>query len=229
MKKQFTSILFLLLINTIVKAQTQKGNQLLGGSVSFEIGNGKSDQLDYSNSAYSYSSKNKISSFGLGPIYSYFVADQLDLGVSLGYGKAKTTYSYSVGNPNLNALPSKTSSQTVSGGIYLRKYFLYKQKVGIRTGPFIEYLKSKYTNEYLLPQSTNYNNNQSNSTLGTGLGLDFVYFPINRFGVFANLGAVRYAHTRSEYQYYTTDHTDQTDTFGLRLTSALNLSFVYKL
>lgn len=227
MKKNLTLILFLLIINITVKAQTQKGNQLLGGSVSFATSNGNNNYSDYNNSNYNYSSKSKMTSLGLGPVYSYFIADQLDLGVALGYGTSKTTFNYSVSNPNYSALPYKISNPSYLGGIYLRKYFLYKQKVGIRTGPFAEYQKYKYNSEYLAPQATNYNNNQSGNSISTGLLLDFVYFPNNRFGVFANLGAVSYSHINSGYQNSSSFENTKTDSFGLRLTTTLNLSLVY--
>ncbi|MGI4729077.1 MAG: hypothetical protein ACRYGB_10945, partial [Janthinobacterium lividum] len=103
------------------------------------------------------------------------------------------------------------------------------QKVGIRTGPFAEYQKYKYNFEYLAPQATNYNynNNQSGNSISTGLLLDFVYFPTNRFGFFANLGAVSYSHINSGYQNSSSIQNTKTDSFGLRLTTALNLSLVY--
>ncbi|RYY29600.1 MAG: hypothetical protein EOP41_02360 [Sphingobacteriaceae bacterium] len=226
MKKHVTLIVSLFLFYTIATAQTQKGNQLLGGNISFLAASGTSDYSNFNNPAYNYSNKNKTTSFGIGPVYSYFLADQLDLGVTLNYGTSITTFNYSAGNPTLTTLPNKISNQSYIGGVYLRKYFLYKQKAGIRTGPFAEYQRFKYNNEYLGPQ-TNYNNIQSGNSISAGLGLDLVYFPTSRFGIFANLGAVNYTHYTTEYQYFSDLQSNKANSFGLRLTTALNLSLVY--
>lgn len=227
MKKQLTLILFLQIINITVKAQTQKGNQLLGGNILFGITTGRADNINYNNSAYSYSYKSKEVSFSAGPIYSYFIADKLDLGLSLGYGGDKTTYNYSVANTNYSVLPYKNNTQVYSGGVYLRKYFLYNQKIGIRTGPYVEYQKYKYNYEYLEPQLNNNNSSQKGNYLNAGLILDVVYFPSKRIGIISNLGNLGYINNSSKFQTSYSDENAHVNSFGLRLVSALNLSVVY--
>ncbi len=226
MKKQLI-IPFILLINLTVKAQTQKGNQLLGGNILFGITTGRADNINYNNSAYSYSYKSKETSFSVGPVYSYFIADKLDLGLSLGYGSDKTTYNYSLANTNYSVLPNKNNNQFFSAEIYLRKYFLYNQKIGIRTGPFAEYLKYKYNNQYLEPQLNNNNFSQNGNYINAGLILDIVYFPSKKIGLISNLGNLGYVNNNSNYQTSYSNENAHTNSFGLRFVSALNLSVLY--
>ena len=89
MNKKLTLIILTFITCFTVKAQTQKGNQLLGGSIGFGITNDNSDYVSYNNTSYNYSYKSKDIAFFAGPVYSYFIADNLDLGTSVNYGTEK--------------------------------------------------------------------------------------------------------------------------------------------
>ncbi|MES2061704.1 MAG: autotransporter outer membrane beta-barrel domain-containing protein [Bacteroidota bacterium] len=166
------------------KAQTEKGSQMLGVSFGVSTSSSDSKYLDYSTNAMT-NVHGKATSYSIAPTYSYFVADKLDLGLSIGYGQSKQDYS-SIYNP------SNTESNGFNAGIYLRKYFLYENKIGIRTGPMFNYQHGKSIQEYASnPQS---NSENISNTYSGGLGLDFVYFPIKRLGLTAALGGLTYAH-----------------------------------
>ncbi|MEX8547096.1 MAG: hypothetical protein V5804_05785 [Mucilaginibacter sp.] len=227
MNKKLTLIILVFTTCFTVKAQTQKGSQLLGGSVLFGITNDKSDNVNYTNSSYNNSYKSKEISFSIGPDYSYFVANNLDLGLSLGYGTDKTTYNYSVANTSYSVLPYKNNNQYYSGGIYLRKYFLYNQKIGIRTGPYAQYQKYKYQVDYLEPQVNNNNFSQTGNYVNTGFILDIVYFPTKRIGLTSTLGTLGYVYGNSKFVGSYSNGQDKVNSFGVRFVSALNLSLVY--
>jgi Leu/Phe-tRNA-protein transferase len=69
-------ILFLLAIGGTfsVEAQTQKGDQLLGGSLGVSTG---SSTTDFVNNQYLSNNTSKTNNFSIGPSYSYFVANNL--------------------------------------------------------------------------------------------------------------------------------------------------------
>jgi hypothetical protein len=182
-KKLLLAFVSIIAIQT-AKAQTEKGSQMLG--VSFGVNTSSSDTkyLDYNTNAFT-NVHGKQTNYSIAPTYSYFVADKLDLGASVGYGKSKQDYG-SIYNP------SSIKSDAFTAGIYLRKYFLYENKIGVRTGPMFNYQHGKQNQYYSNnPES---NSEASSNTYSGGVGLDFVYFPVKRLGLTAVLGGLSYAH-----------------------------------
>jgi long-subunit fatty acid transport protein len=182
---KFLSLLIVLFISSLAaQAQTQKGNQLLGGLLSFSTGKGTTTQYDPSGNGAATVSSNKISSFGIGPSYSYFVADNLDLGVNAGYSTAKQTSDF-------KSLGNDIDKQTgYNYAVYLRKYFLFDNKVGFRVGPYVSYQHMKSARDYQLTESDN--EESLEKIFNAGIGLDFVYFPTRRIGLAASLGNLSY-------------------------------------
>jgi hypothetical protein len=220
MNKTLILILCIIIGALNLQAQTQKGNQLLGGNVSFGTSKGTSD-YSYLAPGYSSSANSTVKaySFFIGPNYSYFIADNLDLGISGGFGTSKTTNTYSYYN-NYTGL-TEISNRSYSAAAYLRKHFLYKQKLGVRTGPYALYQYNNYKYAYLNDQINN--GNQTGHTINSGLGLDLVYFPGRRLGIASSLGSLAYTH--NDTKGYSTH--DKSDVVSLSLTSALNLSVFY--
>lgn len=182
-KKLLLAFVSIITIQT-VKAQTEKGSQMLGVSFGVSTTSSNSKVIDYNTNALT-NVHGSGTNYNIAPTYSYFIADKLDIGLSAGYSHEKQDYAglYS---------PFNTVSNGFNAGISLRKYFLYDNKIGIRTGPVFNYQHGKSTQEYPL--------NAQNSSEGTsniysgGLGLDFVYFPVKRLGLTAALGGLNYAH-----------------------------------
>nr|WP_067057534.1 hypothetical protein [Mucilaginibacter sp. L294] len=168
------------------KAQTEKGSQMLGASFGVSTSSSDSKYLDYNNNTYGPNVHGKTTSYSIAPNYSYFVADKLDVGVSVGYSYLKNDYDDS------NFAPQHQRDNSFNAGIYLRKYFLYDNKIGIRTGPLFNYQTSKtiQSNE-VTPQ---YDSQRKTNSYTGGIGLDFVYFPIKRIGLTAALGGINYSH-----------------------------------
>lgn len=217
--------MLILLTTTFVKAQTQKGNQLLGGNIGFGITNQNTVNNNITNSVYNYSFKSKTTNYSIGPVYSYFIADNLDLGASVNYSQQKTTYNYSVANTTYNVLPDNINTKNFSAGIYLRKYFLYQHKIGVRTGPSLQYTEYKSNYQYLGPQS--FNDDQIGKQVNAGLILDLVYFPIKKLGLISSIGSLGYTHISNHNNSSSYNEDDKINAFGFSLVSNLNLSIVY--
>ncbi len=216
MKKLSMLIVLLLLFVKAAHSQTQKGDQSLGLSLAF-----------YSNSGnYNYQNQTPISygetnstSFVTNPTYSYFIADKLDIGASVGFGTQTSTQN----DQSVDEL-TKNITKSYNSSIYLRKYFLVNNKIGIRTGPYLLY---QYTNSNVtyVPASSNFANyDVTTRNLQAGINADFVYYPSKKVGLAVNLGSLSYNH-----QQYGTPPQNNTDS-GVSLqflTSNLMLSAFY--
>ncbi len=133
MKKLSISIALCLLVLQAVNAQNQKGDQTLGLGLGFNTNNSTFNyqgtnpaELDYTTSTGA--------SFNASPAYSYFIANNLDIGISGGLGSG----TYNSLDHTSNIL-TKEVNKNYSGSVYLRKYILYKNKIGIRMGPYLFY------------------------------------------------------------------------------------------
>jgi len=188
MRKALFLIAVLLLTALISHAQTEKGSQTLGADLGFTYLKSSGTTIDpYGNSTYNSGSKS--TKFNIGPSYSYFIGDKLDLGTSLTY--SQNTYSYPAGN-NLE----KQSEREFGGAIYLRKYFMFQEKIGLRAGPRIGYYRdiNKITYE---PANDIYNQDAKTDNFVGGLNLDLVYYPSKHLGFTASLANLYYTHFKS--------------------------------
>src|SRR3569833_364677 len=132
MKKTLFLIAGLLLAFSFSYAQTEKGILTLGLNLGLAYQKDNNSVINsFDNSTTSQNSK--MTSFNIGPAYSYFIADKLDLGGVLSFGTSTENFS-PVGN-NL----SKLSANNFGGTVYLRKYFMFQDKIGLRAGPYLGY------------------------------------------------------------------------------------------
>jgi hypothetical protein len=192
MRKLSISITLFLLILQAAHAQNQKGNQTLGIGLQFNTGSTNYNFLSI-NSSITNSEVQQSTGFSATPSYSYFIANNLDLGVSVGFGS---------GSSNLNDNSSNTIIKQIdknySVSLYMRRYILYKNKIGIRTGPYFsyQYFDSNYTDITNNVQSiyTKGNNYQA------GIIADFVYYPSSKIGLAVNLGNLSYNNGKTSSQ-----------------------------
>jgi long-subunit fatty acid transport protein len=204
-KKLLLAFVSIIAIQT-AKAQTEKGSQMLGASFGFSTSSSDTKAFNTFTNAYDQSVHGKTKSYNIAPSYSYFIADKLDLGVSVGFG----------GSSQKISDIQNQKSQGFNSSIYLRKYFLYDNKIGIRTGPYLSYEST--TQEY----SYNPVIKNHNDVYGGGIGLDFIYFPVKRLGLAARLGSANYFHQKSD------DNTQGTyNSFNLAFVNSLSLSVNY--
>ncbi len=190
MKKAFFLFAALLLASVVSHAQTEKGNQTLGFNLQYSYNktNGVSTNT-FDNSTID--AGNKYTVFSIGPAYSYFIADKLDLGTTLSFGQ--TTYNY----PDVNNNIEKQVTRNFDAMIYLRKYFMFHGNFGLRTGPFVEYTKSENTNTYTGTTSGDDSDSKTNQ-YDAGLRLDMVYYPSKHLGLAATLANVNYSHSTTD-------------------------------
>src|SRR3954463_16713442 len=118
-------------------AQTEKGSQSLG--LQFGIGTQSSDLRSFNNSTNTYDPNvhGKSTFYSIVPTYSYFIADNLDLGLSIGYSRSTQKFT-----TDQTYYLQELKDKSFITSVYLRKYFLYENKIGIRTGPRFTYQKS---------------------------------------------------------------------------------------
>jgi len=210
-KKLLLAFVSIIAIQT-AKAQTEKGSQMLGASFGLTTTSSDSKDFNANDNTYGSNAHGKQTSYIIAPNYSYFIADKLDIGLSIGYGHSKLE------STSIN-IPSQKSS-SFGSTIYLRKYFLYDNKVGIRTGPYLAYTNSKQT--ILYDNSTPDTYHTNNDSYAGGIDLDFVYFPIKKLGLSAGMGNITYSHQ------ITNGYTKGTsNTFSLNFANSLNLSVNY--
>jgi hypothetical protein len=212
-KKLLLVFVSIITINA-AKAQTEKGNQSLGLSFGFSTTDFKTRDFNYSTNDYDPEVKGKRNNYTIAPSYSYFIADKLDIGLAVGY-------SYSSQKYDTNIYSSQNQSgKSFFSSINLRKYFLYDNKIGIRTGPYLSYQRNNQSYTYNNNNQPNYNTN-SNVYTG-GVGLDFVYYPLKKLGLAAAMGNLNYSHQN------TNGSTDGTyNSFNLSFANSLIFSVNY--
>jgi hypothetical protein len=190
MKKSLIVLAALLLLAfTSSQAQTEKGNQTLG--LNLGLATLQSSGFNINQSDNSTSTDNaKTTILNIGPHYSYFIADNLDIGVELSYGSTVTTDNTT--ETNVANLTNQTS-RGYSGNLFVRKYFLHKNTIGIRAGAYLGYGYDSQSITYPPAYSTaDYGWKQKSGQVG--VDLELVYFPSKKLGVAAMLANLNYEH-----------------------------------
>ncbi|RCH54338.1 hypothetical protein DJ568_13695 [Mucilaginibacter hurinus] len=185
-------------------AQTEKGTQSLGLSLGVSTGKSTASYRLSNTGDWGPEVTRKSTEYYIAPSYSYFISDKLDISAGISYGHARVT-----SDENIYGYPLKTTSADFSGSIGLRRYFLFDNKIGIRTGPYFTYGSSR-------------EDDQRSKYFAGGLGLDFVYYPSKKIGLAASLGGISYIHER-----YTNYSRMTNDEFTVTLFNSLGLSFFY--
>jgi len=188
MKKSIFLIAAFLLAAVVSHAQTEKGNQTLGLNLGFGYQKTSGVSINpYDNS--STDAGTKSTSFNIGPAYSYFIADKLDLGAALSYGQSSYTY------PQITNDIQKQTSYAFSSSVYLRKYIMFGNKLGLRAGPYLSYEKGDNKTDYL-GTSALYNQDSKLTEYGAGARLELVYYPSKKLGFAASIANVSYDHAK---------------------------------
>ncbi len=220
MKKIFVLLAAFLAAIQFSKAQTEKGTQTLGTNFGFNYTNVNGD-------ANSLATDNtKTTNFNIGPSYSYFIKDNLEIGASLSYASTKTAYDDLIEPLTNSNYPLTQTADTYSASLFIRKYFLYKNRIGFRTGAYIGYsagdAKSNYPNSDVI-----YNYNNKTTYYSAGGNLDLVYYPTKKIGLSATLLNLEYYHYKSNA---TTQGYGSADSFTFNLVdNGVALSVFYVL
>lgn len=182
MKKTLILFPVFLLVTIFANAQTSAGNQTLGLNLSIISQKADITLQNLSDNSFSaYTSK--YTTFTIGPNYSYFISNKLDAGVGGDFSYSKTTNlqggSYDVGNQN---------DHSWNVMFFARKYFLYNNVIGVRTGPYVAFGRD---NAFVQQGA---GSNTVTKTFNAGLKLELVYFPSKKIGFSAILANLDYKH-----------------------------------
>jgi hypothetical protein len=226
MKKFLIAIAVFLSAYQLSNAQTEKGTQTLGLNLGFSYNNSSDYTINIGDNSIS-TLNTKTTTFSIGPNYSYFIQNNLEIGGSLSYSTsnatniAATTEANAVAN---NGYATKESSDNISASLFIRRYFMYKNIIGFRTGGYIGY--SGGTNKDTYPPSVAaYNYNNTTTYYSAGANLDLVYFPSKKLGIAATLANLEYYHYNANNNSQGHDNGDNI-TFSL-VNNGLTLSVFY--
>ncbi|MGN6181698.1 MAG: hypothetical protein ACTHNW_21125 [Mucilaginibacter sp.] len=185
MKKNLILAAAFLLAAKLATAQTDKGTQNLGLNLSFDHEN---TNITYSASPVSTNQpgSEKTTALSIGPSYSYFIADKLDIG-------ANFTYSHFTAQDPPYYNPASQHENIYDGELFIRKYFMCSDKFGFRAGPYVGYSKTSSTYLYNMPDTTFVSHSPGHSVYG-GISLGMVYYPSKHLGVSATLANAEYAY-----------------------------------
>lgn len=180
MKKQLLTLVAVWAIAMTANAQTEKGNNLIGGSIGFNYRNQK--PLNTTNSSINETSR----SFNISPNFGHFFAKNLAVGLQVGYssGKTESQSIYFPGSGNLQFINSVSKSNTINIFPYLRYYvdivdkfkFFGQANVGMAFG------KTKNSTTYLAnyaDQNISYKNTYYQASVNPG----FAFFPSKKWAV----------------------------------------------
>lgn len=134
------------------------------------------------------SSESVSSQFQIAPSVGYFVADNLAVGLSLGYSATKNTYTSSFAN-SLSDLDPNT---TFRGGAYVQYYKMLTDQFGL-VGTFGGgYQYNRNINVYG-PVGSMSSNETKQKGYYANLTPGIIYFPIPKLGISATVGSLAYS------------------------------------
>jgi hypothetical protein len=213
MNKFLIAIAAFLFTFSLSEAQTEKGSQTIAIDWAFSIQTSNNFNVNpYDNSSTIINMR--TSGFNIGPGYSYFIADKLDIGADLSYNASLTTNStLDIGTTN-DSYPTKNSYKNYGGDLFIRKYYLYKNKFGFRTGAYLGYAGGNQTISYSPSYAIDDLHSKGNYYFG-GVNLALVYYPSKKMGIAAGVAGL-------EYEHYKLNNADQGHESG----DILNFNFV---
>ncbi|MGY3088386.1 hypothetical protein ACVWYF_001419 [Hymenobacter sp. UYAg731] len=185
MKKNFVLLALLGGITTAAHAQTAipAGTVSLGGNVGYSRRTTNA-QVTGTN----LSSEYVASQFQIAPSLGYFVADNLAIGLSLGYSATKNTYTSNFAN----SLSDLDPSTTFRGGAYVQYYKMLTDQFGL-----VGTLGGGYQYNRNIIVYGPAGNMGSVETKQKGyyanLTPGIIYFPIPKLGISATVGSLAYS------------------------------------
>ncbi|UOQ54206.1 hypothetical protein [Hymenobacter cellulosivorans] len=196
MKKLFLLGLLAFSAEAIQAQSIAAGTLSLGGNVGY-------NRTERTNSASingrATSVETTSSEFGISPSIGYFLADNLAIGLSVGYSAYREPYStYSPAPGVVRAELDPTT--TLSVGPFVQYYKMISEQfgvVGTLNGGFQSQKSYDYTNNSPQPLISEF----KAKGLYAGLTPSIVFFPIPKLGLSASIGGLQY--DRLSYDYPT--------------------------
>lgn len=161
-------------------AQTEKGRSFINGAIGFSSNKNESNSTGFS------PSDQKSTTFFVVPRFGYFVANNLVVGLGLGYTQNKnTSSSYTINSSNIVFYKQKAVQRNLSVGPFLRKYvdivdkfkFFAQVNAGVGLG--------KAENEVVYNAQSYGTSNTSNkfTSYNAALSPGFAFFPSKRWAI----------------------------------------------
>lgn len=209
MKSILSIVLLISAGMSVCYAQTEKGTKTLGLTFSYSSENGTRN-VQSSSAAY-ISEETKQDGLSFGPVFSYFVADKLELGVSAVFSRLN------IKQEQDDALNYWSKGSQYNGTVFLRKHFMLADQFGVRTGPYFGYSYASSINKIS-------DDKQTSNIYSAGIDLGLEYFPLRKLGFAANLANLGYTHRSNKYN---SEDYGKTDAFGFSLTNSVNLTIFW--
>jgi hypothetical protein len=224
MKKILITVVVFLSAYQLSNAQTEKGTQTFGLNLGFGYNNSNDYTINIADNNAVTTLNTKTTDFAIGPNYSYFIQNNLELGASLSYSTSNATNTTGDLSSTNDSYPTKQSSDNISASVFIRKYFMYKNIIGFRTGGYVGYSGGTNKDTYT-PTDAGANYNNTTMYYSAGANLDLVYFPSKKLGIAATLANLEYYHYTANNNSQGHDNGDNI-TFSL-VNNGLTLSVFY--
>ena len=207
MKKNL--LLLALLGGTATAAQAQTaipaGTVSLGGNVGYSR---RTINAQVPGTNLSYESVQ--SQFRIAPSVGYFVADNLAVGLNLGYSATKNTYTSSFSTPVSDLNPNTT----FQGGAYVQYYKMLTDQFGLVGTLGGGYQYNRITNTFG-PAGNMGSSEIKQKGYYASLTPGIIYFPVPKLGISATLGSLAFSRLKETPNASEPVSTDFGASFGL--------------
>ncbi|MCA8832903.1 hypothetical protein [Hymenobacter pini] len=173
-------------------AQITKGTKLLGGNVGYNRTTSSTTTHDPAIPPSQQKLETKSRQFNVDPQVGLFIANNLAIGLSIGYYSGKSTNPYSLAQvSDLYLRISHSNSLQVAP--YLRYYYMPIATFGIFGQLSASYGRGKYTSVVNTPEPIHERSRQENIYISVTPTM--VYFPIDKIGLELSCGSIGYSRT----------------------------------
>lgn len=219
MKKQLATMGILCAIAFTSNAQTEKGQNLIGGAIGF---NSNKQSSPYGQSLLVQSADSK--SFSISPRYGHFFSKNLAIGLSAGYLNSKSTdNSVGVSGGNIYSSTSTGKYHQFNVGPYLRYYvdIVDKFKFFGEFNALIGFGKNNNTNKYsaLFSAAPEYSSSYKLTTYNTSINPGFAFFPSKKWAIEMAFPLISYNKQTNKTQLLNSDVSSSTEAFSFGFNS----------
>lgn len=170
-------IFLLLLLPVCSWAQFSKGNVFLGGSLGVNNQNGNTTSSVYS----------LTQNFSINPTVGFMLADNLAIGVRLGYSDYAYYYQ--------NTFQKSADQETLSGGLFVRRFFSISEKFLFALDGGVNYGRSTTNYKYNSNPYGYGDSSQKSYSVTAQVVPTFLYLPSNHWGIEASIGSLYFTHS----------------------------------
>ena len=173
--------------------QFNKGDKVLGGTLSFNTANNENNQFG------NVTANN--TSFDISPNFGVLVNSNLEIGGQVGYSSNHDEW-------NATDASSDRKSNYLTAGFYMQRYFVISDKFLFSLIASIGYSAGK--DKTLLTNQNQVNEDETKrNSIGVTFRPSFIFFPSPNWGLQASIGDLNYTHSKNK----TTD--DASNRFGI--------------